>query len=609
MSSTALAVIVTAAVWLAVLGVFVLAVRKRWFAHFRAGFFVSLLMAIMGASLMAASVVGAWGYEAARRILNDDLVLELQDVGRVVENEIGQDFRGIESGLQTFGASIAPLVQRTVPASELADRLNAVERFNPRFLEISLFDRDGHQLATSADARPEEVSRAAIGYGLDGKLYVSDAEPSKISGKQVIEIALPLRVGTGPVVGVIAARYDLQSELTALVGSARFNQSGYAVMVDGEGQIIAHHDERRLNENIGQYPAVQRARQTRGLGSIAALNSQGQPRVFAYRPITNPSTVKGQPWVLLTEVDADEQLAPLLKIREELLIGLAFVLLASLIAAHQVSWSIQRPLVALGEFARRVGSGDLSGHVAVAGRDVAGRLATALNEMTRGLSERDHVKEIFGRYIATQVSDEILNGQANLGGEARRVTILFSDIRNFTAMAEQMTPAQVVTFLNDYFSEMVDAVFEQNGMLDKFLGDGLMAVFGAFGESTDHPRRAVLAALRMKALLAKINGERAMNAQPPIAIGIGIHSDEVVVGNIGSRKRLEFTVVGDGVNVSSRLQTLNKELGTTILISETTFAAVKDDFVCREMPEAHLRGKTQELRFYEVVSVKAAVGV
>jgi class 3 adenylate cyclase len=216
------------------------------------------------------------------------------------------------------------------------------------------------------------------------------------------------------------------------------------------------------------------------------------------------------------------------------------------------------------------------------------------------------VKEVFGRYVATQVSDKILSGQATLGGETRNVTILFSDIRNFTATAEQMTPVQVVTFLNDYFSEMVEAVFEQNGMLDKFLGDGLMAVFGVFGEEADHPRRAVLAALRMKALLAKLNGERAMKGELPITIGIGIHSDDVIVGNIGSRKRLEFTVVGDGVNVSSRLQGLNKELGTTILISESTYQSLKDEFECRPMPSAPLRGRTREIPIYEVVSVKAA---
>ena len=115
---------------------------------------------------------------------------------------------------------------------------------------------------------------------------------------------------------------------------------------------------------------------------------------------------------------------------------------------------------------------------------------------------------------------------------------------------------------------MVDAVFEHDGVLDKFIGDGMLAVFGSLDEEPDHARRAVRAALRMKALLAKINGERAMAGQLPIAIGIGIHTDDVIVGNIGSRKRLEYTVIGDGVNTCSRVEALNKEFGTTILITE-----------------------------------------
>ena len=162
-------------------------------------------------------------------------------------------------------------------------------------------------------------------------------------------------------------------------------------------------------------------------------------------------------------------------------------------------------------------------------------------------------------------------GPLDLGGEAKRVTILFSDIRGFTTMAETMTPEQVVTFLNAYFSEMVDAVLDQGGMLDKFLGDGLMAVFGSFGDQPDHARRAVVAALRMKALLAKINGERAIAGKPPVAIGIGIHTDEVIVGSIGSKQRLEFTHIGDGVNTASRVQALNKDYHTTILVTGATY--------------------------------------
>ena len=607
MTTLAITLTATAVAWLAVFAFFIYALRARWLARYAGGFFISMLIALVGVALMSASVVGVWGYEAARRILNQELVVELQDVGSIVESQVNQEIAGIEVGLSRFGASMVPLIQRGAPATELQDRLRTVQSFDPRFLQFALFDHEGRFLAASTEAgQREEASRVAIAFSLEGKPFVSDAQLSAIHGRELVFVSLPLRMGTGPVLGIVAAWYDLQPELINLVRATKFNQSGYAVMVDGDGQIIAHPDPKRLDEDVSWYPAVQRARQSDQAGSVTAMNTQKEPRLFAYRRIANPSTLARQPWVLLTEISTDDQLAPLRRLRRELALGIALVLLASLIVAHQVSRSIQQPLQTLGDFAHRIGTGDLTGRVSLSGRDVAGQLAKTLNDMATGLQERDHVKEVFGRYIATQVSDKILSGQANLGGESRHVSILFSDIRNFTAMAEQMTPAQVVTFLNEYFSEMVDAVFEQNGMLDKFLGDGLMAVFGVFGDATDHPRRAVLAALRMKALLAKINGERAMAGKVPIAIGIGIHSDEVIVGNIGSRKRLEFTVVGDGVNVSSRLQTLNKDFGTTILISETTFQALHDEFECRLMPEAQLRGKTKELRFYEVVSVKTA---
>jgi adenylate cyclase len=196
----------------------------------------------------------------------------------------------------------------------------------------------------------------------------------------------------------------------------------------------------------------------------------------------------------------------------------------------------------------------------------------------------------------------LLKGPLDLGGQAKHVTVLFSDIRGFTSMAETMTPEQVVGFLNDYFSEMVEAVMENGGILDKYLGDGMMAVFGSFGDQPDHARRAVLASLRMKALLAKINGERAVADKPPIAIGIGIHSADVIVGNIGSKKRLEYTHIGDGVNVASRVQALNKEYGTTILITGATFDAIGGEFVTKPVGEVTLRGKHTAMPIYEVVS-------
>ena len=134
----------------------------------------------------------------------------------------------------------------------------------------------------------------------------------------------------------------------------------------------------------------------------------------------------------------------------------------------------------------------------------------------------------------------------------------------------------------------------------------MMAVFGSMGGMPDHGRRAVLAALRMKSLLSKINGDRAMMGNPPIGIGIGIHTDDVIVGNIGTRKRLEYTVIGDGVNTCSRVEALNKEFDTTILITETTYEEIRGEFVCRPMPEKQLRGKKKTFSFYEVISVRGS---
>jgi adenylate cyclase len=272
-----------------------------------------------------------------------------------------------------------------------------------------------------------------------------------------------------------------------------------------------------------------------------------------------------------------------------------------LLVGWRVAVSISHPVGTLAQFVRKVQSGDFTGRVPE-GRDEVGRLGSALNLMTLGLAERDRVKELFGRYVTAQVSEKIVKGEVNLGGESRRVTMLISDIRGFTAMSENIKPADVVAFLNNYFSEMVEAVFEQGGILDKFMGDGMLAVFGSMGEMPDHPRRAVLAGLHMKALLSKINGERGIEGKPPIAIGIGIHTDDVIVGNIGSKRRLEYTVIGDGVNTCSRVQTLNKEFGTTLLITQTTYDAVKGEFECRPMPAHELRGKSHPLLMYEVVS-------
>jgi class 3 adenylate cyclase len=604
------AVLLVALVWAGLFAGYIVILRRRLLGRLHGGFLYAILIAMVGGAVMASTIIGVWGYQSARQLLHDEIVEELAEIGQIIEIELTNELENVSRQLNAFGASLLPVLDPPDARAELQRRLQTALTINERLLELHVFDSDGRAIASSARVEgAEPISKQAIGASLDGKGFVSDAVHSQTFGRQVLFVSEPLRGGPGPVRGAIGVRYDLQGELADLVGRLKFNVSGYATVVDGDGQIIAHPDPSRLDQNVSSYPAVRLANETGTVGSVVAANGQGLSRLFVYRPVKSPETQAKRNWVLLTEIDAAEMMQPIHHLRDELVIGILILLVISIVVAHQVSVSIHTPLEALGQFAHKIGEGDLTARVNVKGRDVAGRLGTALNEMAAGLQERDHVKEVFGRYIATQVSDEILKGQVNLGGAEKNVTVLFSDIRNFTAMSEQMTPQQVVAFLNDYFTEMVDAVFEHGGVLDKFLGDGLMAVFGSVNADPNHPRNAVHTALRMKALLGKINGLRAVSGKPPIAIGIGIHTDAAIVGNIGSRKRLEYTVVGDGVNTSSRIQALNKEFGTTILVSETTYEAVKGDFECRQMPDTHLRGKTKDLKIYEVVSMNAAAAV
>ena len=593
----------------ALLAALLWAIRTRQFSRYAHGTVLQLAVTLAGSVLMAALIAGWLGYRASARVLEEGVTNEMRDVGAIVESESRRQIVEMGAQLTALATSVGAAHDRGASATDLVDRLRAAQQFNARFLQLRLFDADGSLLAESAvEGSTEPVNRVAVAFAQSGTPYVSDATMSTVFHREVLFQAVPVLDAGRRVRFVASAIFDLRAQLADLMASTRFNVSGYAVIVNGDGRIIAHPNPARLDADISHYPAVQAARVSRsGTGApLEALNDAGQPRLFVYRTITNPSTLARQPWVLLTEIDATELHVALRHLRWELFGGIALLLVVAALVARRLAVAMDRPMRELAALAATIGAGDLTGRAELGGRDTVGQLAASLNRMAEGLRERDRVKEVFGRYIATQVSDELLSGQVALGGEARRVTMLISDIRSFTTMSEHMRPEEVVAFLNDYFSEMVDAVFEYGGMLDKFMGDGLLAVFGAFGTDAQHERHAVQAALRMRALVAKINGERSVQGLDPIAIGIGIHTDTVVVGNIGSRKRLEYTVVGDGVNTTARLQTLNKEFHTTLLISDTTHAAVADEFECRPMEATVLRGKSTPLQSYEVVSAKQA---
>ncbi len=248
------------------------------------------------------------------------------------------------------------------------------------------------------------------------------------------------------------------------------------------------------------------------------------------------------------------------------------------------------------------GGQKLSANVTILPLSDAQARNSGLMIMIEDITTERRLKSTMSRYMDPSVVDKLLeSNQDALGGQSSRATVLFSDIRNFTALAEKLGAQGTVMLLNDFFTMMVDCVQQEGGMLDKFIGDAFMAEFGIPLAHDDDEDRAVRAAIAMQRRLSTFNREHGPSGAQPLRIGIGIHSDLVISGNIGSPKRMDYTVIGDGVNLAARLESACKTYGTGILISEATSAKLRCSYPKREVDCAIFQGKSVPVRIFEIL--------
>lgn len=278
--------------------------------------------------------------------------------------------------------------------------------------------------------------------------------------------------------------------------------------------------------------------------------------------------------------------------------------MAAIRLARFVAASVSEPLGELQSAMAEVGKGRLDVRCAVVSNDEIGAVTEGFNRMVEGLREREVIRETFGRYVSPEVRDEILAGRASrdgaLSGDLREVTILFADLRDFTPWVESSPAAEVVAGLNAYFTEMDAAIRGHGGLVLQFIGDEIEAVFGAPVSDELHADHALAAAREMQSRLEAWNAQRRSAGLAELHHGIGIHTGTVLAGNIGSSERMSYALVGDAVNVASRIQSLNKDFGTRILVSGETQSRLSDASGLVALPAARVKGRKAEVAVYSV---------
>jgi class 3 adenylate cyclase len=483
-----------------------------------------------------------------------------------------------------------------------------------RLLDATLADQDYDYLADQVDYEVQLAGQSDVFLVFTDP----DARPvlSLVGGMRVIEED-PTEVA--PLAERLLAG---EEEVTAyrLVGDRLYHVTSMQVSLPGRsvgtitfGLPIQESDVQRIGE-IGGFEACLQVNGECAVGTPgvdgelgAAMDAAGE-RTEAQR-----ASVGGREWSIsaqslnpedparwrrIVAVPLDEVLAPFDRIQRALLVGGGSALLLSALFGAALSRSLTSPVRALVAATGLVAKGDYGAEVKVASRDEMGTLADAFNDMTRGLLLRERYRSVLNKVVSQDVAAELLKGDVELGGENRLVSILFADIRGFTALTDGMEPQQVIGLLNECMECLSRAIDAEGGVVDKFIGDEVMAVFGAPVTQEDHARRAVTAALRMRAEMTQLNHSRQARGERPLGVGVGINSGVAVAGNMGSMNRLNYTVVGDAVNLASRLA--GQARAGDILISEATLRLAGEGIRAPLLGGRALKGFSSEVQVYAV---------
>lgn len=411
----------------------------------------------------------------------------------------------------------------------------------------------------------------------------------------VITIAVPFLIDDAGVVTHVAVATIKQDRLLKAVSSDSIIQS---YLVDSKGYLLAHPDQQRIlkKENVTHLEVVKQL--------LSGKTNNGQTRYVD--PTTKIKYLGAFKTVgfggvgVISQVEEDKALEAAKKVKNSSVIITGMVAVVAFLIVFFFSLSLTRPIIRLVEATEAVAHGNYDVNLKVASRDEIGDLTAAFNTMTVGLAEREKLKGAFSKFHSKEMAEKVLSGELKLGGERRSATVFFSDVRGFTAMSENMDPEALVQVLNRYMTKMVRVIIEHGGIVDKYVGDAIMAEWGVPVAKENDVYNAVMACLGMRQGLAELNEELKKEGLMTLKIGMGLNYGPLVSGNIGSEERMEFTVIGDTVNTASRIESITKTFGTDFLISQAVLDQVQGKFIVEKAHEAKVKGKTDALIVYKV---------
>jgi class 3 adenylate cyclase len=529
------------------------------------------------------------------------------DLCRTIEEEAGRTEA-------TLSVMAGVLSDESIPAEVRVAFPTALVSRDPSVDHLAVFDAEGElidvartdaaagvEIASTLDA---ETRAAATAAGVHvGRVRASGGEPR-------LPVTVPIVAHGAPTgfVHVLARVAGVQARVERIHDAQLAASEGLLYVVDDELRVVAHPDLELVHQRAsyarrailhGVDPSTLRA----GVPRTSEVEIDGRQIV---------GTVVGldaRPWAVVVEVPRDVAYASLDEMRRIVIVSVALAALLALLAAFFVAGRITAPIASLARFARDLAARRFDRRVEVRTSDELEMLADAMSGAARDLEaseaqirEEERIRADLGRYLPAEIVDKVVSSEQDmgLGGVRREITVLFADVVAFTPLTERLPPEEVVSLLNELFTVLTELVFRHQGTVDKFVGDCVMAVWGAPSARDDHAARALECAEDMMSWLSTANPGWEEKYGVTVQLAIGVHSGEAIVGNVGSERRMEYTAIGDVVNVAARLEAIARPM--QILVSEETRSAAGDAFDFADIGDRVLSGRQDPVRLFEVRS-------